>query len=66
MFILYTVRHFPPLVLSTITTTRKFFSILISVLFMGNEITFYQVGTRECFDEVVDWCCFSLLWHFLR
>ncbi|KAK8825606.1 hypothetical protein WA577_000779 [Blastocystis sp. JDR] len=42
MFILYTVRHFPPLVLSTITTTRKFFSILISVLFMGNEISFYQ------------------------
>ena len=43
MFILYTVRHFPPLVLSTITTTRKFFSILIAVLFMGNEISFYQV-----------------------
>lgn len=44
MFILYTVRHFPPLVLSTITTTRKFFSILLSVLFMGNEITTYQVS----------------------
>ena len=44
MFILYTVRHFPPLVLSTITTTRKFFSILISVLFMGNDINKYQVS----------------------
>lgn len=43
MFILYTVRHFPPLVLSTITTTRKFFSILLSVLFMGNEINVWQV-----------------------
>ncbi|KAK8804699.1 hypothetical protein WA171_006667 [Blastocystis sp. BT1] len=42
MFVLYTVRHFPPLVLSTITTTRKFFSILLSVIFMGNEITPYQ------------------------
>ncbi|KAK8820378.1 hypothetical protein WA577_006442, partial [Blastocystis sp. JDR] len=42
MFILYTVRHFPPLVLSTITTTRKFFSILLSVLFMGNEINVWQ------------------------
>ena len=45
MFILYTVRHFPPLVLSTITTTRKFFSILISVIFMGNDINRYQVVT---------------------
>ncbi|KAK8817786.1 hypothetical protein WA538_004501, partial [Blastocystis sp. DL] len=42
LFILYTVRHFPPLVLSTITTTRKFFSILLSVFFMGNSINFYQ------------------------
>ena len=44
--ILYTVRHFPPLVLSTITTTRKFFSILLSVLFMGNYISPYQVILR--------------------
>ena len=51
MFILYTVRHFPPLVLSTITTTRKFFSILLSVVFMGNEITPYQVRI-ECFLKV--------------
>ncbi|KNB44312.1 shypothetical protein [Blastocystis sp. subtype 4] len=43
LFILYTVRHFPPLVLSTITTTRKFFSILLSVLFMGNYISPYQL-----------------------
>ena len=49
MFILYTVRHFPPLVLSTITTTRKFFSILLSVLFMGNEINAWQVrAARWC------------------
>lgn len=47
MFVLYTVRHFPPLVLSTITTTRKFFSILLSVIFMGNEITPYQVWIDE-------------------
>ena len=48
MFILYTVRHFPPLVLSTITTTRKFFSILLSVLFMGNEINTWQVRVGAC------------------
>ena len=44
MFVLYTVRYFPPLVLSTITTTRKFVSILLSVLFMGSEINGYQVN----------------------
>lgn len=49
MFILYTVRHFPPLVLSTITTTRKFFSILLSVLFMGSEITKLQVMILNVF-----------------
>ena len=52
MFILYTVRYFPPLVLSTITTTRKFFSILLSVLFMGNSINKYQV--------------FFVLFHFIQ
>ncbi|CBK20119.2 UAA transporter [Blastocystis hominis] len=49
MFILFTVRHFAPLVLSTITTTRKFFSILLSVVFMGNEITWGQVDWSWCF-----------------
>lgn len=59
MFILYTVRHFPPLVLSTITTTRKFFSILLSVVFMGNEITPAQVlvcWNCDCSGWVLPWC----------
>lgn len=62
LFILYTVRHFPPLVLSTITTTRKFFSILISVLFMGNDINAYQVFFYLC-DDSSGWefsLCFSV------
>ena len=56
MFILFTVRHFPPLVLSTITTTRKFFSILLSVVFMGNEITWGQVDRsgRRVLSSLVD------------
>ena len=67
MFILYTVRHFPPLVLSTITTTRKFFSILLSVLFMGNEITPYQVSI-ECLVNPSGWVWpwYSLVSHSTR
>ncbi|KAK8810157.1 hypothetical protein WA538_003706, partial [Blastocystis sp. DL] len=54
MFVLYTVRYFPPLVLSTITTTRKFVSILLSVLFMGSEINVYQwVGVSLVFLGMV-------------
>lgn len=63
MFVLYTVRYFPPLVLSTITTTRKFVSILLSVLFMGSEINVYQVelpAGDECSGWVCLWC--SLEW----
>ncbi len=35
-FIFYTVVNFDPLVCSTITTTRKIFSVLLSILFKGH------------------------------
>lgn len=37
-FIFYTVARFDPLVCSTVTTTRKIFSVLISILFKGHSI----------------------------
>ena len=36
-FIFYTVANFDPLVCSTITTTRKIFSVLISLFFKGHQ-----------------------------
>lgn len=38
-FIFYTLAHFDPLVLSTVTTTRKIFSVLISIFFKGNSLS---------------------------
>lgn len=38
-FIFVTVTSFGPLTTSVVTTTRKFFTILFSVLFLGNAIT---------------------------
>jgi solute carrier family 35 (UDP-galactose transporter), member B1 len=38
-FIFYTLAHFDPLILSTVTTTRKLFSVLLSVLFKGNPLS---------------------------
>lgn len=38
-FIFYTLAHFDPLVLSTVTTTRKIFSVLLSIFFKGHHLT---------------------------
>jgi UDP-galactose transporter B1 len=38
-FIFYTIAHFDPLVCSTVTTTRKIFSVLISILFKGHTLS---------------------------
>jgi len=40
-FIFYTLAHFDPLVLSTVTTTRKIFSVLISIFFKGNSLSMF-------------------------
>lgn len=37
-FIFYTVARFDPLVCSTVTTTRKIFSVLLSIVFKGHHI----------------------------
>jgi len=38
-FIFYTVATFDPLVCSTVTTTRKIFSVLLSIFTKGHQIT---------------------------
>ena len=38
-FIFYTIAHFDPLVLSTITTTRKIFSVLLSIFLKGHSLS---------------------------
>mmetsp|Transcript_166 Transcript_166/g.270 ORF Transcript_166/g.270 Transcript_166/m.270 type:complete len:270 (+) Transcript_166:450-1259(+) len=38
-FIFYTVAHFDPLVCSTVTTTRKIFSVLLSIFTKGHEMS---------------------------
>lgn len=38
-FIFYTVAHFDPLVCSTVTTTRKIFSVLLSIFFKGHSLS---------------------------
>jgi UDP-galactose transporter B1 len=38
-FIFYTVAHFDPLVCSTVTTTRKIFSVLLSIFLKGHHMT---------------------------
>ena len=38
-FIFYTLAHFDPLVLSTVTTTRKIFSVLLSILYKGHSLS---------------------------
>lgn len=43
-FIYYTISNFNPLVCTTITTTRKFFTIMSSVLLHGHPITTEQWG----------------------
>jgi len=38
-FIFYTISHFYPLVLSTVTTTRKIFSVLLSIFLKGHSLS---------------------------
>merc|ERR1712066_1042729 len=38
-FIFYTIANFDPLVLSTITTTRKILSVLLSILWKGHPLS---------------------------
>ena len=42
MFVFTLVREFGALVLSTVTTTRKFFTILVSVFLFGNALSSQQ------------------------
>merc|ERR1712226_401303 len=37
-FIFYTIANFDPLVLSTVTTTRKIFSVLLSIFLKGHSL----------------------------
>jgi UDP-galactose transporter B1 len=43
-FIYYSINHFSALVCTTITTTRKFFTILCSVIFFGHPMNVKQWG----------------------
>jgi solute carrier family 35 (UDP-galactose transporter), member B1 len=38
-FIFYTIAHFDPLVLTTVTTTRKIFSVLLSIFLKGHDLS---------------------------
>ena len=50
MFIFLTVANFGPLPCSIITTTRKFFTVLFSVIFFGNALSDRQwLGTGLVF-----------------
>lgn len=40
-FIFYTVAHFDPLVCSTVTTTRKILSVLLSILLKGHSLSLH-------------------------
>ncbi len=42
-FVFFTIAHFSSLTLATITTTRKFFTILLSVLYFRHELS-----ARQC------------------
>lgn len=37
-FIFYTIAHFDPLVCSTVTTTRKIFTVLLSIFLKGHQL----------------------------
>mmetsp|Transcript_11256 Transcript_11256/g.32373 ORF Transcript_11256/g.32373 Transcript_11256/m.32373 type:complete len:377 (+) Transcript_11256:78-1208(+) len=41
-FVFYTIAHFDPLVLTTVTTTRKIFSVLLSIFIKGHTLS--QMG----------------------
>merc|ERR1712242_95070 len=41
-FVYYTVTNFGPFYLSVITTTRKFFTVIFSILLFGHAISIWQ------------------------
>jgi UDP-galactose transporter B1 len=43
LFIFYILRSFSPIVLVTLTVTRKFFSILVSIVRFGHAVYPWQV-----------------------
>jgi UDP-galactose transporter B1 len=45
VFIFLTIHHFSPLICTTITTTRKFFTILLSVYKFGHVLNVLQWGS---------------------
>ena len=45
VFIYYTIFNFTPLILSILTTTRKFFTVLASIMFYHHIINGYQWGS---------------------
>lgn len=50
LFIFLTISSFSPLACSLVTTTRKFFTVLCSVLFFGNSLSGQQwLGTSLVF-----------------
>jgi len=42
VFIFYTIANFSPLILSIVTTTRKFFTVLMSIVMYNHEVNLYQ------------------------
>jgi len=42
IFIFYTIANFSPLILSIVTTTRKFFTVLASILIYNHHVNMYQ------------------------
>lgn len=54
LFIFYTIRRFGSLVTTIVTTTRKFFNILLSVLWVGNPLLTQQwVGVGLVFSGLL-------------
>jgi len=42
VFIFYTIANFSPLILSIVTTTRKFFTVVISIFMYNHPMNIYQ------------------------
>ncbi|EAS04592.1 UAA transporter family protein (macronuclear) [Tetrahymena thermophila SB210] len=42
VFIFFTIRHFGPVILALVTTTRKFFTVLASIAYFGHNLFFGQ------------------------
>ena len=42
VFIFYTIANFSALLLSIVTTTRKFFTVLFSIVFYNHELNYFQ------------------------